>query len=88
MLLYINLFCLVSGAGEKDYIALASTSTIAENLILLGAASNVIVVQNLETKKYESVSSLEFIKLDFPLTLLNAYISVFKVFLALLTNNC
>ncbi|MEF3279604.1 MAG: anion transporter [Elusimicrobiota bacterium] len=71
--LYIPIFMSL-GAGEKSYIALAASSTIAGNLSLLGAASNIIIVQNLENRKYESISSIEFIKIGTITTFLNALV--------------
>lgn len=65
---------LSAGGTEKEMIALACSSTIAGNLTILGAASNVIIMQNLESRKAESVSPLEFFILGIPVTLINAVI--------------
>lgn len=62
------------GGGEKELLALASSSTIAGNLTILGAASNVIIIQNLESRKAESISSLEFFILGLFVTIINALI--------------
>jgi len=61
---------LIAGAGEKAFIALAAGSTLAGNLTLLGAASNVIIVQNAE-KRGVFISFFEFLKAGIVLTLIN-----------------
>jgi Na+/H+ antiporter NhaD/arsenite permease-like protein len=50
-------------------MALAAGSTLAGNLTILGAASNVIIIQNAE-KQGETLTFLEFARLGIPLTLL------------------
>lgn len=62
-----------TAAGTKEIIALAVGSTIAGNMLILGAASNVIIIQNAE-KKGETLSFLEFAKIGIPLTILNAFV--------------
>jgi Na+/H+ antiporter NhaD/arsenite permease-like protein len=59
--------------GVPLLMALAAGSTIAGNLTILGAASNVIIVQNSE-KKGQSVSFWEFLRIGVPLTALNALV--------------
>lgn len=59
-----------AGAGTPELVALAAGSTIAGNLLLLGAASNIIIVQNAE-RMGQTLSFLEFAKVGIPLTLLN-----------------
>ncbi len=62
-----------AGAGTKEMVALAAGSTIAGNLLILGAASNVIIIQNAE-KKGETVTFWEFAKVGVPLTALNVMV--------------
>lgn len=69
------------GASQAGLMALAAGSTIAGNLFILGAASNVIIIQNAE-KKGETITFMEFAKVGVPLTLLN--VVVYWVFLVLL----
>ncbi|MBI5388815.1 anion transporter [Candidatus Woesearchaeota archaeon] len=71
-----------AGAGIKEMVALAAGSTIAGNLLILGAASNVIIIQNAEKKAEESISFWEFAKVGIPLTLLNiaVYAAAFAIF--------
>ncbi len=59
-------------------MALAAGATLAGNLTILGAASNVIVIQHAE-EEGETVSFLEFLKAGLPLTILQ--ILVFAFFL-------
>ncbi len=54
-------------------MALAAGSTIAGNLFILGAASNVIIIQNAE-KSGETLTFLEFARVGVPLTLLNVLV--------------
>lgn len=58
-------------SGEIELMALAAGSTIAGNLFLLGAASNIIIVQNAERLGNISISFGEFARLGIPLTILN-----------------
>jgi Na+/H+ antiporter NhaD/arsenite permease-like protein len=62
-----------AGAGATEMIALAAGSTIAGNLLLLGAASNIIVVQGAE-REGETLTFLEFAKVGVPLTALNCLV--------------
>jgi Na+/H+ antiporter NhaD/arsenite permease-like protein len=69
-----------SGASTPGMIALAAGSTIAGNLSILGAASNVIIIQNAEKRTGDSITFLDFAKVGIPLTICN--IVVYWVFLA------
>jgi len=60
-------------------MALAAGSTIAGNLTILGAASNVIIIQNAE-KQGETFSFMEFFRVGLPLTILQ--IAVYCAFLS------
>ncbi len=66
------------GASTKELMALAAGSTIAGNMLILGAASNVIIIQNAE-KKGETLTFMEFAKIGIPLTVLN--VAVYWLFL-------
>ncbi|MDD1769322.1 MAG: anion transporter, partial [Methanomassiliicoccales archaeon] len=70
-----------AGATTAGMMALAAGSTIAGNLLILGAASNVIIIQNAE-RKGETLTFLEFAKVGVPLTVVN--VLVYWVFLALI----
>lgn len=68
-----------------EVLALAAGSTIAGNLTIIGAASNVIVIQNAEKKGY-SISFWEFFRIGLPLTILQSmvYILFLGVFPAII----
>ena len=57
-------------AGATSMMALAAGSTIAGNLTLIGAASNVIILQGAE-KRGQSISFWEFFRIGLPLTIVN-----------------
>lgn len=61
-----------AGALTKGMVALAAGSTIAGNLTILGAASNVIIIQNAEKKSGATLSFWDFIRIGVPLTVVNA----------------
>lgn len=63
-----------AGSSIKEMIALAAGSTIAGNLFILGAASNVIIIQNAEKRHQETLTFLEFAKVGIPLTIINLLI--------------
>jgi Na+/H+ antiporter NhaD/arsenite permease-like protein len=67
-----------AGATTMGMMALAAGSTIAGNLTILGAASNVIIIQNAE-KRGSTLKFLEFVKIGVPLTILN--VAVYWAFL-------
>jgi Na+/H+ antiporter NhaD/arsenite permease-like protein len=59
------------GVSSKGLMALAAGSTIAGNLFILGAASNIIIIQNAEKRSAETITFREFSKLGIPLTIIN-----------------
>jgi Na+/H+ antiporter NhaD/arsenite permease-like protein len=60
-----------AGASTKELMALAAGSTIAGNLFILGAASNVIIIQNAEKKFGETLTFFDFAKIGIILTAIN-----------------
>jgi Na+/H+ antiporter NhaD/arsenite permease-like protein len=70
---------LQAGGTSSQLMALAAGSTIAGNLTILGAASNVIIIQNAE-KQGETLSFLEFAKVGIPLTVIQVF--VYWIFLS------
>lgn len=58
-----------AGAGMDSYFALAAASTLAGNMLILGAASNVIIVQSAE-RHGASLGFVAFARVGIPLTLL------------------
>jgi Na+/H+ antiporter NhaD/arsenite permease-like protein len=70
-----------AGAATMGMMALAAGSTIAGNLTILGAASNVIIIQNAEKKFSVTMGFWDFFRVGAPLTILN--IGVYWLFLLL-----
>jgi len=69
--------------GLKQLMALSAGSTIAGNLFILGAASNIIIIQHAEkANDGQSITFMEFAKVGVPLTAIN--IVVYWVFLVYL----
>jgi len=71
--LYLPLLTSVD-ASPENLMALAAGSTIAGNLLILGAASNVIIIQNAEKKWGETISFMEFARVGIPLTAASAVV--------------
>jgi Na+/H+ antiporter NhaD/arsenite permease-like protein len=68
------------GMPLEGVMALAAGSTIAGNLTILGAASNVIIIQNAEKKGY-TLTFWDFFRVGLPLTIVNCL--VYWLFLSL-----
>jgi len=68
-------------SSVEAMMALAAGSTIAGNLTIIGAASNVIIVQNGE-KRGAAITFTDFMKVGIPLTAAN--LLVYWIFLSLL----
>jgi Na+/H+ antiporter NhaD/arsenite permease-like protein len=62
-----------STVSQEQLMALAAGSTIAGNLLILGAASNVIIIQNAE-KEGKTLSFAEFSRIGVLITILDAII--------------
>jgi len=62
------------GASTKELMALAAGSTIAGNLLILGAVSNVIIIHNAEKYDRVTLPFLEFVKIGLPLTIINVLV--------------
>lgn len=62
------------GASTSTFMALAAGSTIAGNLTILGAASNVIIIQSCENRSDETITFFEFCRIGLPLTIINVLV--------------
>ena len=71
-----------NGVSVQGMMSLAAGSTIAGNITILGAASNVIIIQNAERMSGETLKFSEFAKVGIPLTAIQ--LTVYWIFLALL----
>ena len=67
-----------AGGTTAQLMALAAGSTIAGNLTILGAASNVIIIQQAEARG-ETLTFWEFAKIGVPLTVIQ--VGIYAVFL-------
>ncbi|CAG1772319.1 partial putative transporter, partial [uncultured bacterium] len=63
-----------TGAGVPELMALAAGSTLAGNLFILGAASNVIIIQNAEKRSGATLTFLEFARAGIPLTVVQTLV--------------
>jgi Na+/H+ antiporter NhaD/arsenite permease-like protein len=64
---------MLGSVPDRILVSLAAASTIAGNIFILGAASNVIILQKAEKEK-KTFSAWEFSKIGIPLTLISAAI--------------
>ncbi len=71
---------LQTGGTTAQLMALAAGSTLAGNLTILGAASNVIIIQNAE-KSGETLTFFEFARVGVPLTIIQ--VAVYWTWLSL-----
>ena len=62
------------GASTRELMALAAGSTIAGNLLIIGAASNIIIIQSAEKHRHRGFGFLEFAKVCAPLAIINILI--------------
>jgi Na+/H+ antiporter NhaD/arsenite permease-like protein len=60
--------------SDSHLLALAVGSTIAGNFSILGAASNVIIIQNAEKRGIKDIGFFKFIAIGAPLTIINILI--------------
>ncbi len=70
--LYLPLL-LHAGASTTEMMALVAGSTIAGKMLILGAASNALIIQNAE-KKGETLTFVDFAKIGIPLTIINTMV--------------
>ena len=71
-----------TGAHVDQWMMLAAASTIAGNLTILGAASNIIVIEAAETRRVPAFSFFEFFKVGSIVT--SANLAVYYVFIVFL----
>jgi Na+/H+ antiporter NhaD/arsenite permease-like protein len=64
----------VSPSNYVVWIGLAASSTIAGNLTLIGAASNVIISEASEKRGSEGFGFVEFVKYGVPITIINTIV--------------
>jgi Na+/H+ antiporter NhaD/arsenite permease-like protein len=62
------------GSDTAEWLTLAMSSTIAGNLTILGAASNVIILEVLESRMKSTITFVEFLKIGCLITTVNILI--------------
>ncbi|MEM3811123.1 MAG: hypothetical protein QXV38_02350, partial [Conexivisphaerales archaeon] len=79
---FVALFIRFVTPTLTNYLALAAGSTIAGNFLILGAASNIIIIQGAERYGGKGLSFGDFIKYGMITTLINfAVYSAFLIFI-------
>ncbi|AFZ70154.1 Na+/H+ antiporter NhaD-like permease [Caldisphaera lagunensis DSM 15908] len=68
-------------ANVISWITLAMATTIAGNLTILGAASNIIIIDNLESKYGITITYKDFMKIGIPITLINLIVYIVYIIL-------
>ncbi len=76
--LYLNYLRSLDLASDNisAWLTLAATSTVAGNLTLLGAASNIIVLEALESRYNVTVTFVDFIKVGSIVTVVNVFVYI------------
>ncbi|MGC9208521.1 MAG: SLC13 family permease [Nitrososphaeria archaeon] len=80
---FVDLFVRFAGSSPINLVTLAAGSTIAGNFLVLGAASNIIIIQTAEDRGGEGLSFMDFVKYGTATTLVNAAIYLFFIYLQL-----
>ncbi len=80
---FVDLFIRLVKPTIANYVALAAGSTLAGNFMVLGAASNIIIIQNAERLNGHPPTAMDFLKLGVPLTIIN--VLVYWAFITLIT---
>lgn len=65
-----------TGSDINVWIALAMSATIAGNLTILGAASNIILLEVVEQRRRESITFIEFLKIGSVVTIINLLVYI------------
>lgn len=63
-----------AGAHVNQFLALAAGSTLAGNVFIFGAASNMIIIQNAEKRGFDGFNIVLFSLVGIPLTIINLLI--------------
>jgi len=69
--LYLPMLMHAGQPAAHTLLALAAGSTIAGNFLIIGAASNIIIIQKAEKLGYHGIGFLDFAKIGIPLGLIN-----------------
>jgi Na+/H+ antiporter NhaD/arsenite permease-like protein len=69
-----------TGEDYSSWLTLAMASTIAGNLIILGAASNIIILEVLESRMNTTMTFIELLKVGAIVTAINTVIYLMFIF--------
>jgi len=72
-----------TGEDYSSWLTLAMASTIAGNLTILGAASNIIILEVLESRMNTTITFIEFLKVGAIVTAINTVIYLIFIFVGL-----
>jgi len=78
---FVALFIKIVTPTIKNYLALAAGSTIAGNFLILGAASNIIIIQGAERYGGKGLSFMDFVKYGILTTIIN--FAIYYIYLIL-----
>jgi Na+/H+ antiporter NhaD/arsenite permease-like protein len=70
-----------TGEHVRQWLILAAASTVAGNLTILGAASNIIIIESAEARGVRAFGFVEFAKIGSVITAMN--ILIYYLFLTL-----
>jgi Na+/H+ antiporter NhaD/arsenite permease-like protein len=73
----------ITGSHISQWMMLAAASTIAGNLTIFGAASNIINIEAAESRKVKAFSYIEFFKIGIIITVIN--LCIYYIFLLMIT---
>jgi Na+/H+ antiporter NhaD/arsenite permease-like protein len=72
-----------TGEDYSSWLTLAMASTIAGNLTILGAASNIIILEVLESRMNTTMTFIELLKVGAIVTAINTVIYLMFIFVGL-----
>ena len=72
--LYLPMLMHAGHPTTHTLLTLAAGSTIAGNFLIIGAASNIIIIQKAEKLGYHGIGFLDFAKIGIPLGLINLFV--------------
>ena len=78
---FVDLFIKFVAHTPVNLVTLAAGSTIAGNFLLLGAASNIIIIQTAEAHGGKGLSFIDFAKYGTLITVINAVIYLFFIYI-------
>lgn len=78
---FVDLFIRFVAHTPINLVTLAAGSTIAGNFLILGAASNIIIIQTAEDHGGKGLTFMDFVKYGIVITLVNAFVYLLFIYL-------